>query len=70
MTLELRVDQIRASDQINTKTEISRGRQGALNGSSGRMITAHRVNGNAHQSGLIGEVGGYSSSTGRTWRAR
>jgi hypothetical protein len=79
MSRELRANQILTANQIDRQTEL-RGRHGAIDGMSRRMVAAHCVNGNSHS--LVNEVPSaatserrrgslnYSSSTGRTWRAR
>ena len=67
MAHELGTNQLGAADEVDAEPEIARRREGAIDGSAGRMIAAHGVNRNAH--GVIaGSV--YSSLTGRTWRAR
>ena len=51
--------------QIDPDAQVPRGRQSAVDGTPGRVIAAHGVDRDAHW-----RRADYSSSTGRTWRAR
>ncbi len=48
MSRELGANQIGAADQVDAETEVTRGRDGAIDGMGRRMIATHRINSNAH----------------------
>ncbi len=48
ISLELGVDQVRATNQVNTETEVAGRGQRAFDRPCRRVIAAHRVNGDAH----------------------
>ena len=65
MAHELVADPVGLPYQVDADAEMPRGGQGTVDGTPGRMIAAHGVDRDAHWLGAD-----YSSSTGRTWRAR
>ena len=76
MSLQFDVDEIGTADQINAEAEIASSGERAFDGPRRRVIPTHGINSDA-QANLCAletlslcDLCGYSSSTGRTWRAR